>query len=150
MTTWDTVIYVLLIQRASSSQSPFQILLSQKWKQKMITKPRRLSGLSRSEQPFPTQPEKETQRGRETETIHSTIYCPKTTSSTKGTTVIIGEKKHSPLTCESDLQHGSLPSARALGSQEHWACRLRAAACGTTCRSERRLTERGVLSPPLA
>lgn len=38
MRAWDTVISVLPIQRPSSSQSPFQILLSQKWKQKIDCK----------------------------------------------------------------------------------------------------------------
>lgn len=150
VTTWDVVIYILLILRARSSQSPFQTLLLPKWKQKMMAKPGRPQGLCRSEQPFLTQREKESQRGRETEITHSTIYCPKTTSSTKGATVIIGEKKHSPLMCEGDLQRGSLPTARALGSQGRRARQLRAAACGTTNRLEGPLTERGVLSPPLA
>lgn len=150
MTTWDVVIYVFLIQRASSSQSPFQIVLLQKWKQKMIAKLGRPSGLGRSEQPFPTQREKESHRERETEITHNTIYCPETASSTKGTTVIIGEKRLSPLTCKSDLRCGSLPSTRALGSQERRARRRRAAARGIMCRSEGHLTERGVFSPPLA
>lgn len=150
MTTWDVIIYVLPIQRASSSQSPFQILLSQKWKQKMIAKPGELSGLCCSEQPFPTQQEKESQRGRVAEITHSTIYCPKTTSSTKGTTVIIGVKIHSLLTCECDLQRGFIPSKRAFGSQEFWAHQLRAAVHGTVCRLEAHLTERGVLSPDTA
>lgn len=137
-------------KRASSSQSPFQIVLLQKWKQKMIAKLGRPSGLGRSEQPFPTQREKESYRERETEITHNTIYCPKTASSTKGTTVIIGEKRLSPLTCKSDLRCGSLPSTRALGSQERRARRRRAAARGIMCRSEGHLTERGVFSPPLA
>lgn len=107
-------------------------------------------GLGCSEQPFPTLLENESQRGRETEITHSTIYCPKTASSTKGTTIIIGEKKHSPLTCESDLQHYSFPSTRALSSQERQARQLRAAAHGTTCRLQGCLTEREVFSPPLA
>lgn len=147
MRTWDIIIYVLPIQRASSSQTPFQILLSQKWKQKMIAKPGKLSGICCSDQPFPTQQEKESQRGRAAEITHSTIYCPKTTSSTKGTTVIIGVKIHSLLTCERDLQHGFLPSKRALGSQERWAHQLWAASRGAVCRLEGHLTQTGVLSP---
>lgn len=90
------------------------------------------------------------QRGRAAEITHSTIYCPKTTSSTKGTTVIIGVKIHSLLTCECDLQHGFIPSKRAFGSQERWAHQLQAAVCGAVCRLEGHLTERGVLSPDIA
>lgn len=112
---------------------PFRYFSHKKWKQKMIAKPGRLSGLRCSEQPFPTQQEKESQRGRAAEITHSTIYCPKTTSSTKGTTVIIGVKIHSLLTCECDLQHGFIPSKRAFGSQERWAHQLQAAVRGWGC-----------------
>lgn len=123
------------------------LLLPQKRKQKMIAKPGKLSGLCCSEQPSPTQQEKESQRGRAAEITHSAIYCPKSTSSTKGTTVIIGVKIHSLLTCECDLQRGFIPSKRAFGTQERWADQLRAAACGAVCRLEGHLTERGELSP---
>lgn len=116
---------------------------------KDVLKPGRPPGLDCPEQPFPIQREKENQRGSETETTHSTIYCPQTTSSTKGTTIIVGEKKHSPLTCEGDLQPGFLPSARACGSREHRARWLGTAAHGMTCRSEGCPAEKGVLSPPL-
>lgn len=129
---------------------PFRYFSHKKWKQKMIAKPGRLSGLCCSEQPFPTQQEKESQRGRAAEITHSTIYCPKTTSSTKGTTVIIGVKIHSLLTCECDLQHGFIPSKRAFGSQERWAHQLQAAVREAVCRLEGHLTERGVLSPDIA
>lgn len=113
---------------------------------KDVLKPERPPGLDCSEQPFPIQQEKESRRGSETERTHSTIYCPKKTSSTKGTTIII---ERSPLICEGDLQPSFFPSARARGSQERRACRIGAAAPGMTCRSEGCPTEKGVLSPPL-
>lgn len=86
--------------------------------------------------------------GRAAEITHSSIYCPKTTSSTKGTTVIIGVKIHSLVTCECDLQRGFIPSERAFGSQEGWAHWLWAAV--RVCRLEGHLTGRGMLSPDTA
>lgn len=56
------------------------------------------------------------------EITYSTIYCPKITSSTKGATIIIGEKKHSPLTCEGDLQHISLSQHKSQELQTHRGC----------------------------
>lgn len=61
------------------------------------------------------------------EITYSAIYCPKITSSTKGATIIIGEKKHSPLTCEGDLQQVSLSQHKNQELQTH---RLRAVAHG--------------------
>jgi len=147
MTTWD-----LCTSNTKSQLLAIPLLHTPlaKMGTKADLRPGRALWLGHAEQPFPNQREAESQSGRETEITHSTIYCHKTTSSTNGATVIIGEKKHSLLTCESDLQRGSLPSTRALSSREHRARWLGAAARRTACRSEGWLVERAVLSPPLA